>query len=124
VEGKKLDIDDLADYAHRFGLGEKTQTFFAEKEGLIPTRAWKKKVKGERWWQGETLSAAIGQSFILVTPIQIARMVGAIHTGELVRPRIVTHEAVVKEPLRIKPSTRAFLQEVMYEAVRVGTCKR
>ena len=53
--GKKISIDTLADYAHRFGLGQKTNIGFTEKEGLIPTSAWKKRVKGERWWPGETL---------------------------------------------------------------------
>ncbi|MFI5333402.1 MAG: penicillin-binding transpeptidase domain-containing protein, partial [Candidatus Babeliales bacterium] len=58
--GKRLDIDLLAEYAHMFGLGEKTNILFSEKTGLIPCRAWKKQVKKERWWAGETLSAAIG----------------------------------------------------------------
>ena len=49
-----------------FGLGQKTDSLFPEKDGLVPSRAWKRKVKGEKWWPGETLSAAIGQSFLFV----------------------------------------------------------
>ena len=91
--GKKINIDLLADYAHRFGLGKKTNIIFAEKEGLIPTAAWKKRVKNEKWWPGETFSVSIGQSYVLVTPIQIARMISAIFTGELVTPRILIGRA-------------------------------
>ena len=69
---KRMNIDLLADYAHRYGLGLKTNVMFAEKEGLVPTNAWKRRVKKEKWWPGETLSAAIGQSYLLVTPLQIA----------------------------------------------------
>lgn len=122
--GKKISIDTLADYANRFGLGKKTNILFAEKEGLIPSSAWKKRVKGERWWPGETLSVSIGQSYLLVTPIQIARMISSIFTGQLVTPRILMEEPVVQEPLRISLETRKFLQQSMQKAVIDGTAAR
>lgn len=119
--GKKINIDLLADYAHRFGLGEKTNILFAEKEGLIPTAAWKKRVKNERWWPGDTLSVAIGQSYLLVTPIQIARMISAIFTGNLVNPRVLLEEPIIKSTVNVSLETRKFLQQSMYRAVREGT---
>lgn len=122
--GKKIDIDLLAHYAHIFGLGEKTGLPVAEKDGLIPTRAWKRAVKGERWWQGETLSASIGQSFLLVTPIQIARMIGSIFTGYLVKPRLLLNEPVSTRPLHIKKDTIQFLQQSMKSVVTGGTGQR
>src|SRR5436190_4337702 len=39
--GKKIDIDVLAEYAHKFGLGEKTRCVLPEKSGLVPNREWK-----------------------------------------------------------------------------------
>jgi penicillin-binding protein 2 len=122
--GKHIDIDLLADYAHRFGLGSKTGTLFTEKEGLIPTRAWKRRTYDERWWQGETLSAAIGQSFLLVTPIQIARMIAGIFSGSLPKPRILASEPIELEPLNIQPDTLAFLRQTMLLAVTEGTGQR
>lgn len=122
--GKKISIDTLADYAHRFGLGKKTNIIFSEKEGLIPSSAWKKRVKGERWWPGETLSVSIGQSYLLVTPIQIARMISAIFTGQLVTPRILLEEPIEIEPLRISLETRKFLQQSMQKAVHQGTAQK
>ncbi len=118
---KKMDIDDLARYANSFGLGRITDSGFNESPGLIPTRKWKRAKTGERWYQGDTLSANIGQSYLLVTPIQIARMVGSIETGHLVTPRIVQSAPVKCEPLTIAPSTRNFLQETMMAVVQEGT---
>lgn len=122
--GKKISIDTLADYASRFGLGKKTNIIFSEKEGLIPTSAWKKRVKGERWWPGETLSVSIGQSYLLVTPIQVARMISSIFTGHLVTPRILLEEPVHTESLRISLDTRKFLQQSMQKVVHQGTGQR
>ena len=84
---QKISIDTIADYAYRFGLGEKTNIIFPETSGIVPSNEWKRIVKGEPWWKGETLSAAIGQSFLLTTPIQIACMVGSIFKGYLVKQR-------------------------------------
>lgn len=122
--GERIPIDLLADYAYRFGLGEKTNIIFPEGKGLIPTTEWKLMAKGERWWPGETLSATIGQSFLLVTPIQIARMISSIFTGQLVTPRILINEPVQKRKLEIKPETLTFLKESMRSVITRGTGRR
>ncbi len=119
--GKKMDIDLLTDYAKRFGLGQKTGIIFQENTGIIPSRAWKLKERGEKWWPGETLSACIGQSFLMVTPMQIARMIGAIFSGNLVKPRIITTEEIEKTPLQIQKSTMRFLHNSMRFVVTSGT---
>lgn len=118
---KRIDIDTLAHYANIFGLGQPTGTPFPEKIGLIPTRAWKRTTFGEKWWTGETLSVSIGQSFLLVTPIQIARMISSIFTGNLVTPRIRIDDEIIKEPLKLQRSTRMFLQEAMRLVITSGT---
>ena len=122
--GTQLPIDTLTDYATRFGLGTETGFLFPEKSGLMPTRAWKKETKGEQWWQGETVSAAIGQSYMSVTPLQIACMIGSIFTGYLVRPRIHSDEEVRTRPIDIKPETLDFLQKSMRSVVTEGTGKQ
>jgi penicillin-binding protein 2 len=118
---KKIDIDVLAEYAHKFGLGQKTNIIFPEKMGLVPNREWKLNHKGERWWTGESLSLVIGQSFLLTTPIQIACMIASIFTGYLVAPRLLINEPVTMTPLNIKPSTIAFLKKSMKSVVKSGT---
>lgn len=87
--GIRLGVDTIAEYARKLGLGEITR-FNKEQEraGLIPTREWKLKKFGIPWQSGETVSAAIGQSFVLVTPIQMATMVSAVFNGGvLFRPQ-------------------------------------
>ncbi len=121
--GKKIDIDTLAEYAYKFGLGKKTNMLFPEKMGLIPNRAWKFDYKGERWWPGETLSVTIGQSFLLVTPIQIACMIASIFSGYLTVPRLLIDEPVVSTPLELKPETINFLKKSMKAVIKSGTGK-
>lgn len=122
--GKRINIDTIADYAKRYGLGLKTGSPFNEKEGIIPSKAWKRKHKHERWYTGETLSVAIGQSFLSVTPIQIARMIGSIFTRTLVTPRILVDDPIIREPLDIKPETLAFIKKSMKDVVIHGTARR
>ena len=88
--GRRLGIDKISEYAMRFGLGKKTGFDpVHEKAGLIPTRDWKLKRWGVPWQGGETLSTAIGQSFVLVTPIQMAAFVSAVFNGGIVyRPQV------------------------------------
>ncbi len=71
--GAQINIDSLADFLKRFGFGKKTGIDLPnEKEGLLPTRAWKRRVRKEVWYQGETVSVSIGQGPLLVTPLQLA----------------------------------------------------
>lgn len=121
---KHIDIDTLANFAKRFGLGENTGIIFPERKGLMPNSQWKLRVHGEKWWPGETLSAVIGQSYICVPPIQIVRMIGGIFEGYLVNPRILESEEVVKVPLNIRKDVREFLQQSMKTAVMTGTGQR
>ncbi|NBX78522.1 penicillin-binding protein 2 [bacterium] len=121
---KRLHIDKLSEYAHKFGLGENTNVIFQDKTGVVPNNAWKIANKGERWWQGETLSAVIGQSFLLVTPIQVACMIGSIFEGYLVKPRITFQEEIETRPLKIQTSTRNFLKECMRMVITTGTGQR
>jgi penicillin-binding protein 2 len=89
--GLRLGIDRLAFFARGFGLGQPTGVDVAgEKEGLVPTSAWKQRRMKEPWMAGETVSASIGQGFNLTTPIQLAVAYAAIaNGGTLVQPRLV-----------------------------------
>ena len=122
--GRQLSIDRLAQYAQLYGLGQPTGILFPEQSGLIPTRAWKLQVKREPWWAGETLSAIIGQSYLLVTPLQILRLIASIFQGYLVKPRLLAAEPTVQAPLQVQLSTLKFLRAAMRQVVLVGTAKR
>jgi len=91
--GRKLGVDVIASYARRLGLGAQTGIGIGgEKQGLIPTRAWKLKRVGEVWHPGETMSVSIGQGYVSATPLQIVRMVSAVFNGGILyRPQIALH---------------------------------
>jgi cell division protein FtsI/penicillin-binding protein 2 len=81
-----------------------------EAPGLVPDDAWKRQTFDEGWATGDNVNLAIGQGFLLVTPLQMARMVAAVaNGGVLYRPQIVG---------RVAANDRE--QEVAFKAERVG----
>jgi len=89
--GRRLGVDKIAHYAGMCGLGRASGfELGSEKDGLIPTSQWKLKRFGVPWQPGETISTSIGQSFLLVTPIQMARLMAAIFNGGILHePKVV-----------------------------------
>jgi penicillin-binding protein 2 len=99
--GKRLGVDKIAQYAKMFGLGSPTGFELGfENDGLIPTSEWKLQRFGIPWQPGETMSVAIGQGYVLVTPLQMARLISALFNGGyLYRPSVI--KWVGKENKRI-----------------------
>ena len=91
VAQKLKSVDDIAKWAVHLGLGRKTGINLArEVPGLIPTEAWKQKRFNQEWQAGESLSVAIGQSFVLTTGLQLANLYASIaNGGTLFRPFLV-----------------------------------
>ncbi len=91
ILGYRLGIDRLEHYARMFGLGEKTGINLPyEAEGLVASQEYKQKVFEEDWYVSETLDAAIGQGFNLVTPLQAAMVMGEIAAdGKRFQPYLV-----------------------------------
>lgn len=90
--GQRIGVDRIAKWSRAFGLGEKSGIALdEEKSGLIPDTQWKRKRYRQPWYPGETLSIAIGQGYLTVTPLQMANMMAAVaNGGTLYRPRIVS----------------------------------
>lgn len=84
--------DALVTYARTFGFGSKTHIELpAEARGLMPDPAWKEKLRGEKWYLGDTYHIGIGQGDVLTTPIQIAQMTQAVaHQGQLCDLSVIT----------------------------------
>jgi penicillin-binding protein 2 len=124
----RLDIERLARYARRFGLGAATGIDLPnEVAGLVPDAAWKHRARGLPWYPGETVSVAIGQGQMLVTPLQLARLVSVVAgDGRLVTPKLVTHrgqqprEGPPPRPLGLAPETLAAIREGLCAAVAGG----
>lgn len=88
----QIGIDLIADTARQLGLGSASgYAPTKERSGLIPDRAWKKRRFKDRWYDGETVIAAIGQGFVLTTPMQLAVMTATIaNGGQVMRPYVVS----------------------------------
>jgi penicillin-binding protein 2 len=80
--GLRLGVDRMSKYANLMGLGHKTGVPLpGEREGLIPTQAWKEKRLGTPWQRGEDLSVAVGQGYDVVVPIQNALVAAHVANG-------------------------------------------
>ena len=79
---RTIGINKISEVCKRFGLGQDVfDIFFEEKEGIVPDKKWKMKVLGKRWLIGETLVAAIGQSYFLSTASQLSLATAQIVNG-------------------------------------------
>ncbi|GAH16589.1 unnamed protein product, partial [marine sediment metagenome] len=89
--GLKIGMDKIIQYSRLFELGEITGIDpVSEKDGLLPTREWKLKAKGEAWYPGDTVNLSIGQGFLLVTPVQMFRVIAAVaNGGSLINPYLL-----------------------------------
>ncbi len=95
----ELGMERMANYLGRFGFGKKTgidlgrpteEGYEGEAAGLIPTSNWKKKRFKQNWYSGDTVSAGIGQGYILVTPLQLASATATLaNAGVGYRPHLV-----------------------------------
>lgn len=107
-----LGENGLKKYYELFGLGQKTGLdLIGEKGGLVPDPEWKKKVKNEDWYIGDTYHMAIGQGDVLVTPLQVANYTAVFaNGGTLFKPHLVKEimsndgEKQVIEPQIIRQS--------------------
>ncbi len=88
--GRRVGIDRIHAMSVRLGLGRATGIDLPhERTGLVPNRMWKLTAKGSSWQQGETLISAIGQGYLLATPMQLAVMTARIaNGGYAVRPHV------------------------------------
>ncbi|MFA6053521.1 MAG: penicillin-binding protein 2 [Methylobacter sp.] len=86
-----LGIDRMHDFLQQFGFGEKSGIDLAgERAGLLPSRDWKRNQRNQAWYPGETLITGIGQGFLQVSPIQLARATATLaNKGNVVTPFLV-----------------------------------
>lgn len=87
---RRTGIEAIAAMAERLGLGQRLPIEISnQKAGLVPTPDWKRGHFGTPWLMGETILAAIGQGYVLATPLQLAVMTARVATGLAVVPSIV-----------------------------------
>ena len=129
-----MGIDMIHDFIAQFGLGRRTGIDIAgEVSGLLPSRDWKKRRFGQRWYVGDTISIGIGQGYNLVTPLQLASATAILASGgQVFRPHLVQHiqnaqtnelETIEPDPIAQVPLQPRFLdlvREAMVDVTRPG----
>uniref|UniRef100_UPI003565ACC2 penicillin-binding protein 2 n=1 Tax=Phaeovulum sp. TaxID=2934796 RepID=UPI003565ACC2 len=116
---QRVGIDRISDMARRLGIGLRHDLpVSAVAEGLAPTTEWKKRRYGRDWVVGDTLNAAIGQGYVLTSPLQLAVMAARIASGRAVLPRLIRSQNGVEVPAVDAPEL-AIAPEFL-AAVRAG----
>ncbi len=121
--GNRMGVDRIAEYAELAGIGRKTGIDLPnEKEGLMPSTKWKLRTQREKWYAGETISVAIGQGQVEVTPLQIASALGGLVSGGIwYKPHLVK-DAHIDPPRRanFNPENIATIVSAMCGVVNEG----
>jgi penicillin-binding protein 2 len=136
--GLKVGPERIAQMAQEFGLGRVTNSgLIGERPGLVPSPTWKREALKDKWHPGDTVSLAIGQGLITVTPLQVARMMAAIaNGGTLWKPRLVTRVVTpdgrlireetpeIQGRVEAAPVVFEFLRDALGAVVAEGTGKQ
>ncbi len=137
--GDMLGIDRIHAWGEKLGLSGKSGIDLPnEVESIVPSQEWKRKRFNEKWYAGDTISVAIGQGMVDVTPISLAVMMATIaNGGTRVVPRLVTAyddgegwQRIAAppspfQPLLLKPATLSAVRDGLWLAVNgAGTARR
>ena len=89
--GARLGVDKISDYSHQLTFGEISQVDLdGEKAGIVPSTKWAEEKQHRKWYPSETISVAIGQGPLIVTPLQVANMMASVaNGGKVFRPHVV-----------------------------------
>ena len=123
--GLKVGPDELFKAARRMGYGQVTGIELKGEEtpGLLGDQAWKREALGEEWTPVDTITSAIGQGSLQVTPIQMARLYAAVANGGwLVTPHLV-ERPTKRVWIGLKPDTLRIVREGLRQVVTIGTAK-
>jgi penicillin-binding protein 2 len=114
----KVGINSIAKTLDKFGFGEKTGVDQPnEFRGVNPNKFWKVNKYNEPWYIGETVVSSIGQGFISVTPMQIARYTASLIDGYLPRPHFLQDDTLINNiNLKVNQKYLRIVQKGMYDA--------
>jgi len=139
--GALMDVDALHDFNRQFGFGEITGLDLdGERKGVLPSRAWKRKAyktaEQQHWYQGETVSVAVGQGANAFTLLQLAQATAVLaNKGVYMKPHLVrrvidpdtgdsTYPVVGPQyAIDLNPENLQVVQDAMVDVVRKGTAR-
>ena len=87
----RMEVDSLLGFAGQFGFGRNLALDIPQaSSGLLPTPEWKRNVKNQPWYPGDSVNLGIGQGDLLATPLQMATVAATIaNRGRVVRPKML-----------------------------------
>lgn len=116
---QRVGIDKMAAMGKIMGLGQRHDLpMSAITEGNLPTKAWKQARFKQDWRIGDTINAAIGQGYVLASPLQLAVMAARVASGRLVMPRLI--KAIGGKEVPIEEAPALGLETSQLNAVRSG----
>lgn len=122
--------EEISKWGHRLGIGQETSVMGLDggSHGLIPTPEQKKKLYGEDWYGGDTVSMSIGQGVVQVTPLEMAVMVSSIANGGWrVKPHLLADQTnspeMQREATGLNPDTIAAIRSGLVAVVQQGTAR-
>ncbi len=122
---RRMQVDWLTDIGKAFGAGQRTDLeLLGESKGVLPSPAWKKKNLKQAWFPGNTLHFSIGQSFLLLSPIQVAKMyAGIANAGKIPEPHIIKDNSKedLSEIKNISQSNYEVIRNALIDCVNTGT---
>ncbi len=89
-----LGIDRMHAFLRQFGFGRPSGIDLSgESPGILPSRKWKREALGKSWYPGETVIAGIGQGYVKVTAVQLAKAVAILaNRGKIITPHVAAFE--------------------------------
>lgn len=123
--GNLIGIDNIAKYADLVGFGKKTGIDLpGEAAGVVPSAQRKIRLYRQKWYAGETISVAIGQGDLQVSPLQLASAIGGLgRGGTSYTPHLLKSLTPGEKPRNwgVSRDNVERIKEAMLQVVNVGT---
>jgi len=117
--GRMLNPNEIAAMAKKLGIGEPQDVEVPYVSGIVPDEDWKKNRFKDRWYQGETISYAIGQGYLSVTPLEILRMMGAVALEtEMSFPHFIKSGKPIKKKIVLNSDDVKIVKQGLYRVVQ------
>lgn len=123
VKGEEIGIERIAAFARKMGLGRVSGIGIrGERAGLVPDAEWSRRTRGIPWYPGETISVAIGQGPILVSPLQAAVLLSAVaNSGRIVVPHLVLGEEPAGQEIELDREDLERVRRALLHVVEEGS---
>ncbi len=117
--GRMLEAGEIASMSRRLGLGQPQDVEVTYIKGIVPDENWKQARFKERWYQGETISYAIGQGYLSLTPLELMRMIGTVALeAEMPSPHFVKSGKVMRKKVNLNPEDVKLVKRGLLKVVQ------